>query len=155
MRAHPGYSPLTMDPAVARAPIRVLITDDQILFAEGIMSLLSGDERIEVVGHALDGAQAIELVRSLWPDLVLMDVSMPRMDGIEATRRIKEFAPEIPTLILTASAAAADVERATAAGAAGYLTKESASTDLIATVVELTALASAFAAASSARARRT
>jgi len=131
-----------------RSSIRVLITDDEPLFAETIMSVLGSDERIEVVGHASDGIEAIRLVESLRPDLVLMDISMPGMGGIEATKRIKELAPQLPVLILTTSSDEDDVRRATAAGAAGYLTKDAAS-DVVATIVEIATLARAFTATSS------
>ncbi len=125
-------------------PIRVLIADDQTLFAEGVTSLLGADARIEVVGHARDGDEAVELVETLRPDLVLMDVSMPRMDGIEATARIKEVSPATLVLFLTTSSSQDDVQRAAEVGAAGYLTKSAAASDLIVTIVELAALATAF-----------
>ena len=127
----------------ARA-IRVLIADDQTLFAEGVMSLLGADERIEVVGHAKNGPEAVELAESLQPDIVLMDISMPGLDGIEATARIKKSAPATPVLFLTASSSEDDVRRASEVGAAGYLTKEAAGSELVATIVELAALATAF-----------
>jgi DNA-binding NarL/FixJ family response regulator len=121
--------------------IRVLIADDQRLFAEGVMNLLGADERIEVVGLAHNGAEATRLAESLRPDVVVMDIGMPGMDGIEATRQIKRRFPETVVMILTASDRPVDVERATEAGAAGYLTKDSASSDLITAVVEIAALA--------------
>jgi DNA-binding NarL/FixJ family response regulator len=126
--------------------IRVVIADDQTLFAEGVTSLLGADDRIEVVGHARDGEEAVELVETLEPDLVLMDVSMPRMDGIEATARIKEVSPETLVLFLTTSSSQDDVQRAAEVGAAGYLTKSAAASDLIVTIVELAALATLFPA---------
>ncbi len=126
--------------------IRVIIADDHRLFAEGVMSLLGADGRIDVAGHARDGAEAIDLVRSLEPDLVLMDISMPGMDGIEATARIKEISPATPVLFLTTSDSEDDVRRATEVGAAGYLTKEAAASELVATIVEIAALATAFSA---------
>jgi DNA-binding NarL/FixJ family response regulator len=122
----------------------VLIADDERLFAEGVMSLLGADGRIDVVGHARDGSEAVELVRELAPDLVLMDVTMPGVDGIEATRRIKEIAAETSVIFLTSSSADDDVRRAAEVGAAGYLTKSAAASELVATIVEIAALASAF-----------
>lgn len=121
--------------------IRVLIADDQTLFAEGLMSLLGGDGRIDVVGHAPNGAVAVELCEALQPDIVLMDLQMPEMDGIEATRRIKELAPDTAIVILTASPSEDDVRRAAAAGASGYLTKAAAASELVSTVVALAAFA--------------
>jgi DNA-binding NarL/FixJ family response regulator len=126
--------------------IRVVIADDQTLFAEGVTSLLRADDRIEVVGHARDGEEAVELVETLEPDLVLMDVSMPRMDGIEATARIKEVSPATLVLFLTTSSSQDDVQRAAEVGAAGYLRKSAAASDLIVTIVELAALATLFPA---------
>jgi DNA-binding NarL/FixJ family response regulator len=130
--------------AAARERIGILIVDDQRPFAEGLMTVLGEDDRLEVCGHARDGEEAIRLVSLLRPDLVLMDVAMPRMDGIEATRRIKNEAPDLPVIMLTSSPSDDDIERAARVGAAGYLTKRTAMTDLISTAVELAALAKAF-----------
>ena len=107
------------------------------------MNLLASDERIEIVGHAEDGRAAVDLAGSLRPDIILMDVSMPHLNGVEATRRIKEELPGTAVLMLTASRSHEDVKGAAAAGAAGYLTKDSASSDLITTILEIAALASA------------
>jgi DNA-binding NarL/FixJ family response regulator len=130
-----------MEATPGQGRIRLLIVDDQTLFAEGLMSLLGNDDRIDVVGYAPDGASAIELVKALEPAVVLMDVQMPGMDGIETTRRIKEFAPETAILILTASTSEEDVQRAAAVGASGYLTKVAAASEVVSTVVELAAFA--------------
>lgn len=130
-----------MEESSGPSKIRVLIVDDHTLFAEGLMSLFADDGRIEVVGHAANGALAVELVEDLRPTLVLMDVQMPGMDGIDATRRIKEIAPDAAILILTASASEDVVQRATAAGASGYLTKSAAASELVSTVLELAAFA--------------
>ena len=82
-------------------PLRILIADDHRLFAEALEAILGSDERIEVVGQASDGEQAVELARKLGPDVVLMDVSMPVLDGFEATREIREpDLDERPDLIL-------------------------------------------------------
>jgi DNA-binding NarL/FixJ family response regulator len=128
--------------AAASRPIRVLVVDDERLFAEGLAHLLAQDERIDVVGHALDGAEAVRLTESLRPSIVLMDVSMPRVDGIEATRRIREVRPHTAVLVLTGPDAPDSARRAAEAGAAGYVTKDLASSDLIAAILEVAALAS-------------
>src|SRR6478672_11624614 len=93
-------------------PIRVLIADDHLLFTEALEAILSGDERIEVAGRARDGGEAVELARKLAPDIVLMDVSMPVLDGIEATREIRAAGSNAAILMLTGSNSRADVDRA-------------------------------------------
>ena len=105
-------------------PIRVLLADDHRLYAQTLTLLLSTDERIEVVGHAEDGDQAVEQALRLVPDVVLMDVNMPHLDGIEASRRLHAELPGTRVVMLTSSAAAEDVERACAEGASAYLTKD-------------------------------
>src|SRR5919202_1709600 len=106
------------------APIRVLIADDHRLFAEALEAILAGESRIDVVGRARNGAEALELALELDPDVVLMDISMPVMDGVEATRRIREARPDACVLMLTGSNAAVDVDRSREAGAAGFITKD-------------------------------
>src|SRR5437764_5375895 len=105
-------------------PIRVLIADDHRLFAEALEAILAGESSIEVVGRARNGAEALELTLVLEADVVLMDISMPVMDGVEATRRIREARPGASVLMLTGSNAAADFDRARAAGSSGYVTKD-------------------------------
>lgn len=111
------------------ALLRVLLADDHALFRRALDELLAEDGRIEVVGHAADGRQAVELARALAPDLVLMDVDMPVMSGMDATRRIKEL--DLPTcvVIVSSSDTAADRDRAREAGAAAYFTKDAVSHD--------------------------
>jgi DNA-binding NarL/FixJ family response regulator len=126
-----------MDPAAqTEQPIKVLIADDHRLFAEALEAILSAESRIEVVGRARNGAEALELTLDLDPDIVLMDISMPVMDGIEATRQIREARPEACVLILTGSNAAADVDRSRDAGAAGYVTKDRIASELVDAIVE-------------------
>ncbi|HYX76120.1 MAG TPA: response regulator transcription factor [Gaiellaceae bacterium] len=126
-----------MDPAAqVEQPIRVLIADDHRLFAEALEAILSAESAIEVVGRARNGAEALELTLDLQPDVVLMDISMPVMDGIEATRRIREARPQACVLILTGSSAAADVDRSRDAGAAGYVTKDRIASELVDAIVE-------------------
>ena len=119
-------------------PIRVLIVDDHRLFAEALEAILSAESRIEVVGRARNGAEALDMALDLDPDVVLMDISMPVMDGVEATRRIREARPEACVLMLTGSNAAADVDRSRDAGAAGYVTKDRIASELIDSIVEAT-----------------
>ena len=126
-----------MDPAArVEQPIRVLIADDHRLFAEALEAILAAESRIEVVGRARNGAEALEMVLDLNPDLVLMDISMPVMDGVEATRRIREARPEACVLMPTGSSAVADVDRSRDAGAAGYVTKDRIASELVDAIVE-------------------
>ena len=117
-------------------PLRVLIADDHRLFAEALEAILAGESSIEVVGRARNGAEAIELALELEPDVVLMDISMPVMDGVDATRRIREVRPDACVLMLTGSSAAADVDRSRDAGAAGYVTKDRIASELVEAIIE-------------------
>jgi DNA-binding NarL/FixJ family response regulator len=118
-------------------PIRVLIADDHRLFAEALEVILGGDERITVVAHAGDGREAVKLAGKLQPDVVLMDISMPVMDGIEAARAIRAARADACILMLTGSNSRADVDRARKAGAAGYVTKDRIAAELIDAIVEI------------------
>ena len=118
-------------------PVRVLIVDDHRLFAEALEAILAMDDRIEVVGHARDGRQAVEAALAARPDVVLMDISMPVMDGFEATRCIREQAEGVAVLMLTGSNARADVDRAREAGAAAYVTKDRISAELIEAILDV------------------
>lgn len=122
-----------------RRPVRVLIADDHPLFAKTIEAVLAGYPGIEVVGVARDGREAVRLAFELAPDLVLMDLEMPLMDGFEATQRIRSL--DLPTgvLILTASQSPADADRALELGALGYLTKDRIASELHTAILELAA----------------
>jgi DNA-binding NarL/FixJ family response regulator len=113
----------------------VLIADDQRLFAEALEAILGADDRIEVVGRAGNGAEAVELVREREPDVVLMDLSMPVLDGFEATRSIVSEADPPAVLVLTGSDSAADVARARDSGASGYMTKDHIASELVAAIL--------------------
>jgi NarL family two-component system response regulator LiaR len=111
--------------------IRVLITDDHAIVRKGLAVLLATERDIKVVGEACDGQEAIEKVESLKPDVVLMDLVMPRVDGIEATRRITEANPKAKILVLTSFAADDKVFPAMKAGALGYLLKDTGPEELL------------------------
>jgi DNA-binding NarL/FixJ family response regulator len=117
--------------------VRVLLADDHEIYAETLEMLLELDDRVEVVGRAASGAQAIALAVGLRPDVVLMDVHMPCLDGITATRCVTALLPEIRVLMLSSSAAVEDVERARDAGASGYLTKDAAGSAITEEVVRV------------------
>lgn len=102
---------------------RVILADDQMLFREGIAQLIASQEDLRVVAEAGDGQQAVDLALSFRPDLVLMDINMPRLDGLEATHRIKQALPETKVIILTVSETDDDLFEAIKAGADGYLLK--------------------------------
>jgi NarL family two-component system response regulator LiaR len=111
--------------------IRVLIVDDHTIVRKGIRALLAEIEGIEVVGEAANGQEAVAQADALHPDVILMDLAMPKLDGIEATRQIKAGRPESRILVMTSFAADDKVFPAIKAGALGYLLKESAPDDLV------------------------
>ena len=96
--------------------IRVLIADDHRLFGQALEAILATDDRLQVVGHAGDGSEAVQLALSVDPDVVLMDIAMPIMDGFQATKHILTESPGTSVLMLTGSNARADVARARDAG---------------------------------------
>ena len=118
-------------------PVRVLVADDEALFVDTVKALLAGDDRVEVVGTASNGQDAVDLATALAPDLTLMDISMPVLDGIEAARRIRLAHPSACILILTGSSIATDIDRARQAGVAGFLTKDRLGTQLVDAILEL------------------
>lgn len=109
---------------------RILLIDDHRLVREGLRRTLE-DAGMEVVGEARDGAEGLDLAERLQPDVVLMDVSMPVLDGITATRRLRSRAPEARVVVLTMHADTELLERARAAGAAGYLIKDASSDEVV------------------------
>jgi DNA-binding NarL/FixJ family response regulator len=120
----------------ASAAVRVLVADDEPLFVDMVRAILV-TEGIEVVGTAQDGKEAVEKTLMLSPDVTLMDISMPVLDGIEATRRIREHVPTACVLVLTGSTALAEVDRARKAGASAFLSKDRIAGELVATITEL------------------
>jgi DNA-binding NarL/FixJ family response regulator len=119
-----------------QTPIRTLIVDDHPGFAELLALMLATDERVQVAGRARNGAEGVAAAASLRPDVVLMDLEMPVLDGIEATRQIVAAAPETRVLVVTGSTSAEDVAGARAAGAVGYLIKGCPPEKILAAVVE-------------------
>ena len=115
-------------------PLTVLIADDNGLFARALEGLLESEESIRVIARAENGETAARLAAELRPDVVRMDLSMPQVDGFEATTRILEEAPETAIVALTGSNDPDDVERARSAGAAGYVTKDSILAELVAAI---------------------
>ena len=111
--------------------IKVLIVDDHAILRMGLASLLSAKEGIEVIGDAEDGKSAIRLAKKLKPDVVIMDLMMPEMDGVEATKRLLEEMPKIKVLILTTFGASDGIANALAAGARGAVMKSVAFADLV------------------------
>lgn len=111
-------------------PTRVILADDHTIMREGLRSILEKELSVEVIAQAEDGRTAVELAKQLMPDLVIMDVSMPDMNGIEATRRIKESIPSVRIIALSMHADKRYVAEMFTAGASGYLLKHSAMDEL-------------------------
>jgi two-component system, NarL family, response regulator DesR len=114
-----------------KPPLTVLIADDNGLFATALKGILDDEESIEVVGRAADGEEAARLAAELAPDVVLMDLSMPRLDGFEATRRIRASTPDTAVVVLTGSLDSDDAARAKEAGATGFVTKDRILAELV------------------------
>jgi DNA-binding NarL/FixJ family response regulator len=117
-------------------PTRVLIADDHTLFAEALETILDTDERIQVIGRARNGAEAVDLTAELRPDVVLMDISMPVLDGIQATARITEADETACVLVLTGSDSPSDIDAARRAGATGYVTKDRIAAELVQAIID-------------------
>jgi DNA-binding NarL/FixJ family response regulator len=118
---------------------RVLIADDHTLFAEALEAILAGDGRLTVVGRAANGEEAVRLAEELEPDVILMDISMPVMDGIEAANAIRKRRLPARILMLTGSEAPADIDAARRAGAAGYVTKDRIAAELVQAILDAAA----------------
>ncbi|HVA65432.1 MAG TPA: response regulator transcription factor [Elusimicrobiota bacterium] len=116
---------------MAKKRISVVIADDQTLFREGIKDLLEDEKGIEVVGEAADGEEALRLVKKLRPNVILLDIKLPHMDGIEATRQIHKDCPTTNVLILSSYEDESHVMEAIQAGANGYLSKMLPAAELV------------------------
>jgi DNA-binding NarL/FixJ family response regulator len=110
--------------------VRLLISDDHPVVRAGLKGMLAGEPDFDVVGEATDGLETLEFAERLKPDVVLMDLRMPRMDGVHATRHVRDKLPNTRVLILTTYETDADIVKALEAGATGYLLKDTSSEDL-------------------------
>ena len=131
LRTTPGAAGALVSP---EQRVRVLVADDQALFRRGVIVVLSASDDIEVVGEASDGEEAVARAQELMPDVVLMDVRMPRQSGIEATRHIRRALPSTEVLMLTVSDEEEDLFESVKAGANGYVLKEVAIDEITETV---------------------
>jgi DNA-binding NarL/FixJ family response regulator len=120
--------------APAKTAARVLIADDQTLFRSGLARLLDEDPRVQIVGQAVDGADAVRQAIKLKPDVVLMDLKMPHVDGVEATRQIRAQLPDMKVLILTTFDADNHVLQALEAGVSGYVLKDSVAEAIVTSI---------------------
>ena len=118
-------------------PIKILIAADHALLRRGLATLLGFDKEFLIVGDAKNGQEALLKTHELRPDVVIMDLAMPVMDGVEATKRIRETQPDTKILILTSYSTSVDVSRAVEAGASGALVKDSEDDQLIAAVKKI------------------
>ncbi len=119
---------------VFKEPVRVLVVDDHFVVRAGVCNLLSGVADIVVVGEAEDGRQALEEAERCAPDVILMDIRLPQLDGVEATRQILAARPGVGIVMLTTADAEADVLTAVEAGAVGYVSKSSGKEELLAAI---------------------
>jgi DNA-binding NarL/FixJ family response regulator len=133
-------------PSAPAGELRVLLVDDHRLFAEALMAVLSEDERIRVVGIATDGQEAVEVATELLPDVILMDLKMPVLDGLEATRQIRETDAATGILVLTGAEEGVDAAEAIEAGANAFLRKEQSIDELRRVFFEVASLAKALGA---------
>ena len=116
--------------------ITVLLADDHIVVRQGLRALLMAEEDMEIVGEADNGRQAVQLVKKLLPDVIVMDIAMPVLNGLEATRQITRSVPSTKVLVLSSYSDDEYVQQLTEAGAAGYLVKQTAANDLLKAIRE-------------------
>ena len=118
-------------------PYRIILADDHTMFRQGIKNILEGAEDLEVVGEAGDGLNLLEILKQVTPDLVILDISMPNLGGIEATREIKTISSDVKVLILSMHRDKEYVYYAISAGAEGYLLKEDTDTELFTAIEKI------------------
>ncbi len=118
-------------------PLRILLADDHVMFRRGVRKIIEGLDKVEVVGEASDGLELLRLLNELHPNLVIMDISMPNLRGLEATREIKSVDSQVKVLILTMHKDREYLYHALTAGAEGYLLKEDADGELISAIETL------------------
>src|SRR5689334_11015193 len=116
--------------------IKVLLADDHTVVRQGLRALLAAEEDMDILGEAENGRQAIQLCRKLSPDVAVIDIAMPVLNGLEATRQITRSMPSTKVLILSSYSDEEYVQQLTEAGAAGYLVKQTAANDLIKAIRE-------------------
>jgi len=119
------------------SPYRIMLADDHVMFRQGIKNILEKDKGLEVIGEAGDGLKLLELLNKATPDMIILDISMPNLRGIEATQEIKMILPEVKVLILSMHKDKEFVYSAISAGAEGYLLKEDADTELFAAIEKI------------------
>jgi len=122
------------DPVIAMARVRILVVDDHAIMRDGIRALLSLDDNVEIVGEAAEGREAVEKAQQLAPDVIVMDIGMAGMDGLEATRRITKKNPKIKVLVLTQHDNKEYVLSTIKAGAAGYVPKRALGSELVSAI---------------------
>jgi DNA-binding NarL/FixJ family response regulator len=109
---------------------KIILADDHALVRQGVRKIIEEDGNLEVVGEAGDGMELLEILKTIQPDLVIVDIAMPRLRGLEATKRIKHLYPRIKVIILSMHRSKEYLRQAVAAGVSGYLLKEDADTAL-------------------------
>ena len=123
----------------SKKKIRVMLADDHLVVRMGLAAIISIERDMEVVGEAADGAEAVKLAAELHPDVVIMDIMMPKLDGVAATAEIRKRNPDTQILILTTFGTSDDLRRALEVGATGALVKDSAQTELVSAIRECAA----------------
>jgi DNA-binding NarL/FixJ family response regulator len=112
-------------------PYHIVLAEDHLMFRQGVREMLEENGDLKVVGEASDGLELLELLQQKTPDLIILDISMPKLQGVEATRRIRKLYPEVKVLILSMHKDREYLDRAISAGAVGYLPKEGTDRELL------------------------